>query len=486
MTSDDEQAAHQRPHQGGHRAAAEGLLHARATASGTPPPPSATATTRSSPASARELHGRQAGARAAADGAGRRVGRRRRGTEDGLLPAGDRRAAASTSRSGGKLLLMIDPPDKADSPPLTNLIALAHEWGIDVGNNIVVDASGMGQLIGTDASVPVVGALPVARDHGAVQAAHGVPARAIGDAGAGGVNGHTAQSRSSRRPAAAGRKPTSRAADDRQGRARRRRRATRRAGHDRRGGVRRRSKRPTRAKAADEEPGRPEAEPETRIVVIGDSDFAANGALGIQGNRDLFLNTVGWLSQQENLIAIRPKEPDDRRHHDDGDQQKRHHVAVAADHPGAIFAHGRLHLVAEAIMRGLRSLLAPRWCSLGGLVAYIYFVDWKKPPEEATPTKPKGLRRRRGRQDRRAEGHDLGRRAWNAEEGRRQLAAGRARRPRAADEAEVPGITSNLASVEMVRVIDENPANLKRLRADGAASPRSTSRRPATRTTASC
>ena len=50
-----------------------------------------------------------------------------------------------------------------------------------------------------------------------------------------------------------------------------------------------------------------------RFAVIGDSDFAANGGLGIQGNRDLFMNTVGWLSQQENLISIRPKEADDRR-----------------------------------------------------------------------------------------------------------------------------------------------------------------------------
>ena len=48
-------------------------------------------------------------------------------------------------------------------------------------------------------------------------------------------------------------------------------------------------------------------------MVVGDSDFAANGGLGIQGNRDLFMNTVGWLSQQENLISIRPKEADDRR-----------------------------------------------------------------------------------------------------------------------------------------------------------------------------
>src|SRR5207245_2311051 len=66
--------------------------------------------------------------------------------------------------------------------------------------------------------------------------------------------------------------------------------------------------------AAPPKPGEADApKPETRVAVFGDSDFAANGGLGIQGNRDLFMNTVGWLSQQENLISIRPKEADDRR-----------------------------------------------------------------------------------------------------------------------------------------------------------------------------
>jgi ABC-type uncharacterized transport system involved in gliding motility auxiliary subunit len=53
--------------------------------------------------------------------------------------------------------------------------------------------------------------------------------------------------------------------------------------------------------------------PESRVVAVGDSDFAANFALGIQGNRDLFLNIVNWAAQQENLISIRPKDPEDRR-----------------------------------------------------------------------------------------------------------------------------------------------------------------------------
>ena len=53
--------------------------------------------------------------------------------------------------------------------------------------------------------------------------------------------------------------------------------------------------------------------PETRIVVFGDSDFVSNRWLGIPGNRDLFLNSVNWLAQQENMISIRPRDPEDRR-----------------------------------------------------------------------------------------------------------------------------------------------------------------------------
>jgi len=68
------------------------------------------------------------------------------------------------------------------------------------------------------------------------------------------------------------------------------------------------------AAAVPPKPGTADApRPETRVAVIGDSDFAANSGIGIQGNRDLFMNTVGWLSQQESLISIRPKDPDDRR-----------------------------------------------------------------------------------------------------------------------------------------------------------------------------
>jgi len=45
-----------------------------------------------------------------------------------------------------------------------------------------------------------------------------------------------------------------------------------------------------------------------RVVVVGDSDFASNAFVNLSGNRDFFLNTVSWLAEEENLIAVRPKE----------------------------------------------------------------------------------------------------------------------------------------------------------------------------------
>lgn len=45
---------------------------------------------------------------------------------------------------------------------------------------------------------------------------------------------------------------------------------------------------------------------ESRVVVFGDSDFAGNSNLRLSGNRDLLLNTVSWLAEAEDMIAIRP------------------------------------------------------------------------------------------------------------------------------------------------------------------------------------
>jgi ABC-type uncharacterized transport system involved in gliding motility auxiliary subunit len=44
------------------------------------------------------------------------------------------------------------------------------------------------------------------------------------------------------------------------------------------------------------------------LAVFGDADFASNSHINFSGNLDLFLNTVSWLTQEKDLISIRPKE----------------------------------------------------------------------------------------------------------------------------------------------------------------------------------
>jgi ABC-type uncharacterized transport system involved in gliding motility auxiliary subunit len=45
------------------------------------------------------------------------------------------------------------------------------------------------------------------------------------------------------------------------------------------------------------------------VVVFGNSRFATNPLLRVEGNRDLVLNTISWLVEEEDLIAIRPRDP---------------------------------------------------------------------------------------------------------------------------------------------------------------------------------
>jgi len=176
-----------------------------------------------------------------------------------------------------------------------------------VEHNVVVDVSGMGRLIGTDASVPVAANYP---SHPITQRFSFITAYPLAREASpvsGGVNGHVAQPfvESS---------PRSWAETDIKSLLTSGQVALDESKGDKKGPV-------TLASAVNApitpatppKPGEDAPKAETRLVVVGDSDFAENGVLGIPGNKDLFMNIVGWLSQQENLISIRPKEADDRR-----------------------------------------------------------------------------------------------------------------------------------------------------------------------------
>jgi ABC-type uncharacterized transport system involved in gliding motility auxiliary subunit len=221
---------------------------------------------------------------------------------------------------GGKLLVLVDPPRKAGDASLTNLTAFLREWAFDLGTNVVVDVSGVGQLLGTDASVPV--AAPPYPAHPITQSFRLLTAYPLARSVtpvSGGVNGRTAQTFIQSSTNSWGETNltemfTSRKVENNKD-------------ADLQGPI------SMAAAVAIAAPGAPapaagaEAKPdeapkpETRVAVVGDSDFASNALLGIEGNRDVFLNTITWLSQQENLISIRPRDPQDRRLTLTGSQQ---------------------------------------------------------------------------------------------------------------------------------------------------------------------
>lgn len=44
-----------------------------------------------------------------------------------------------------------------------------------------------------------------------------------------------------------------------------------------------------------------------RLVVFGDSDFATNAYYGFYGNSDMIINSIDWAVKEENLISLTPK-----------------------------------------------------------------------------------------------------------------------------------------------------------------------------------
>ncbi len=62
------------------------------------------------------------------------------------------------------------------------------------------------------------------------------------------------------------------------------------------------------AKDKDGKEDTKEKNPQGRIVVVGDGEFACNELYASAGNRDFVLNLMNWLAESEDKITIRPKE----------------------------------------------------------------------------------------------------------------------------------------------------------------------------------
>ena len=242
---------------------------------------------------------------------------------------------------GGKLLILADPPASSSAPALPGIEGLAKEWGMTLGRDVVVDASGLGQLIGSSWDTPVAVSYPSHPITERFDTITAFPlARSVSTATAG-TGGVTAQSfvETSQR---------SWAETDIDSVAAKTGPKLEEAKGDRRGPISVGAA-ASRAVKAPQPPGAtpagtsPAAEPktlETRVVVMGDSDFASNATISISGNRDLFMNVIGWLTQQENLISIRPREAGDSRLTLTNDQARRISWLALLVLPAAILAFG--------------------------------------------------------------------------------------------------------------------------------------------------
>ena len=247
------------------------------------------------------------------------------GPQTDLLP-GEVDALRAYLDGGGKLLLLLDPPLTGDEPAPEGLLGLVREWGIEAGADVVVDASGVGQLFGADASVPVAASYPFHPITERFNLLTAYPLSRSVSAATGVADGRVAQPFIETGPQswremdidslATGQVELDEEEGDRPGPVSIGMAVSAPAPSpaDVPGGV--------GGDAGEDEDGldggatddgSDSAPPETRLAVIGDSDFASNAVVGIQGNRDMFLNTVNWLAQQENLISIRAREPEDRR-----------------------------------------------------------------------------------------------------------------------------------------------------------------------------
>ena len=112
-------------------------------------------------------------------------------------------------------------------------------------------------------------------------------------------------------------------------------------------------------------------------------------------------------------------------------------------------------------MRGLRSTIA-LIVVLAGLGGYIYFVTWKLPEGGADPNAKKLDKVFTGYEADKLEEIKVTSAAGDATTLRKEGGAWQVTQPLTAkaDESEVSGITSALGQMEVVRVIDENPATL--------------------------
>jgi ABC-type uncharacterized transport system involved in gliding motility auxiliary subunit len=195
---------------------------------------------------------------------------------------------------GGRALLMLDPPLKLgrdDSSENKPMVELLSGWGVVLNTDLALDTSGVGQLFGLGPEVPLVTSYEshaIVREMKEIATAFPL-SRSLDTKTADKVTAEKLFSTSGNSYATSNLNSPQIKID---------------AKKDKKGPL-------TLGVAGTYNTG--QQSNQGRFVAIGSSEWCANGFLRFNGNRDLFLNTMNWLSSDEELISIRPKEPEDRR-----------------------------------------------------------------------------------------------------------------------------------------------------------------------------
>jgi ABC-type uncharacterized transport system involved in gliding motility auxiliary subunit len=188
--------------------------------------------------------------------------------------------------NGGRAIFMLDPPVKLGKEDISENAALSklvQDWGITLDKDLVLDTSGVGQLFGLSEVVPLVvnyESHPITQ--GMKEVATAFPLSRSVDTKSPAEKLASTSGNSYATPNLNSQEIRINPDKDRKG--------------------------PLTLAAAATVPGK-----NGRVVVVGSSGWVANNIVKFNGNRDFFLNMMNWLSSDEDLISIRPKEPEDRR-----------------------------------------------------------------------------------------------------------------------------------------------------------------------------
>jgi ABC-type uncharacterized transport system involved in gliding motility auxiliary subunit len=211
---------------------------------------------------------------------------------DYVQPAVD--AIKTYVEKGGRALFLLDPPLKLGKSEISDnaaLTKLLESWGVTLNKDLVLDTSGIGRIFGLGPEVPLVISYeshPIVREMKEIATAFPI-ARSVEVKSTDKTSPEKLFSTSSNSFATSNLSSPSIEINP---------------ARDKKGPL-------ALAAAGTYNTGKEGSQ--GRFVVVGSAGWVSNNILRFNGNRDLFLNMMNWLSSDEDLISIRPKEPEDRR-----------------------------------------------------------------------------------------------------------------------------------------------------------------------------